>query len=64
MTEAKFEKLDLVDSLYFPYNINFDIKAEKCISIKIDYSKITSNKPQTFPFAIPEKYELIKYKEK
>ena len=62
--EARFEKFDLVDSLYFPYHIIFDIRAEKNVSIEINYSKIISNKAQSFPFTIPEKYEPIKYKEK
>ena len=58
--EANFEKFDLVDSLYFPHQIKFNIKAEKNISMTIDYSKIASNKPQNFPFSIPERYEPIR----
>lgn len=61
-TFEEFEKQE--DSLFFPYKLNFAIKAEKNIFIGINYSKVTINKSQTFPFSIPEGYELIYYKEK
>lgn len=48
-----------VDSLKFPHTINIGIKATKNIKIKIDYSKLTTNKTLTYPFSIPNKYEPI-----
>lgn len=62
--DAKFEHFEKIDSLYFPHKISFDIKAEKKISMSLEYSKITINKPLTFPFSIPEKYDPIIYKER
>ena len=62
--EARFDKFNLIDSLYFPNLINYEIRAEKKISISIDYSKIVRNKPVLLPFTIPEKYAPIKFKEK
>ena len=61
--DATYGKFGLVDSLCFPYKVSFDIKAEKNVSIFIEYSKVTINKSQNFPFSIPEKYEQINYKE-
>lgn len=61
---ANFDKFDKVDSLLFPYNMHYNIKAEKNVDIKIEYSKISINSVQSFPFSIPAKYERIVYKEK
>lgn len=62
--DASFDKFDKVDSLLFPYSIHYNIKAEKNVDIKIEYSKVSINIPQVFPFNIPSKYERIVYKEK
>lgn len=61
--EAKYDKFEKVDSLLLPNKAEFDIKAEKNITMKMEYNKVTVNKPQTFQFSIPEKYEQIVYKE-
>jgi hypothetical protein len=61
---ADFDKFDKIDSSLFPFNIYYNIKAQKNVDIKIEYSKVTINTPQTFPFSIPSKYERIVYKEK
>lgn len=61
--DAGFSKFEKVDSLYFPHQANYEIKAEKNIEIQVEYSKVSINVPQSFPFSIPEKYERIIYKE-
>lgn len=61
--EGKFGKFTLVDSLYFPFEVNFNVKAEKNISLNLSYLKVVRNKPQSFPFSIPEKYKPVKNKE-
>jgi hypothetical protein len=43
-----------------PFNITFIIKTGKTISIYLEYVKASANKPQTFPFSIPDDYERIK----
>ena len=48
----------------FPYKMNYDIKAQKNVTINIDYSKVSLNEDQTFPFKIPANYEQIIYKGK
>ena len=62
--DSDFDKFDKIDSMLFPYQLHYNIKAEKNVDIKIQYSKVSINKPQTFPFSIPSKYERIIYKEK
>lgn len=62
--DAKYDTYQMVDSVYFPAKVNYLIKAEKNITISIDYSKVSINKFQTFSFSIPEKYEQIIYQEK
>lgn len=48
----------------FPYKMSYVIKAQKTVSIDINYNKITLNDEQTFPFKIPANYEQIIYKGK
>lgn len=52
------------DSVYAPYNVNIDIKAERNMNIKIEYVRIEKNKPQKFQFNIPPKYDKIVIQEK
>ena len=42
-----------------PFNISFTIKANKTSTVQLEYTKASANKPQTFPFSIPEGYERI-----
>ncbi len=59
--DANYSDFKSVDSLSVPFKLVFDIKAEKNLNIKIDYSKITRTAPpQTFPFSIPAKYEKLR----
>lgn len=52
------------DSVYAPYNVNIDIKAERNMNIKIEYVRIEKDKPQKFQFNIPSKYDKIVIQEK
>jgi len=60
--EIIFSQFQKTDSCYFPHQVHFNVKAEKNVSVSIEYSKVSINMPQTFPFSIPEKYERIVYK--
>ena len=63
--DAHFSDFTKIDSVQlFPQKINYSIKAQKKINIKISYSKIALNEEQGFPFKIPENYEKMPYKEK
>jgi hypothetical protein len=57
---ANYSNFQVVDSSYFPFKANFVIKAQKQITLDIDYSKVINDKPQTMPFNIPTKYERIR----
>lgn len=52
------------DSVFAPYHVNIDIKAEKNMNIKIEYVRIEKNKPQKFNFNIPAKYDKIELQKK
>ncbi len=58
--EAKYSNLKLIGKKLFPFHQEFIVMTAKDkINIKINYSKITINKPQKFPFRIPKKYIQI-----
>ena len=62
--DVSFDDYTKVDSTQlFPLKINYNIKAQKNISIDIHYSKPRLNEEQTFPFKMPDNYEQISYKE-
>ena len=48
-----------VDDQLFPSQLNVNIKADKSLDIKIDYTKLVRNKPKHMVFNIPEKYVRI-----
>lgn len=59
-----FQKVEMAeDSLMkpisIPYSIQFTVKANKKGTIQLEYTKVSANKPQTFPFSVPEGYERI-----
>lgn len=56
---ATYDKFASSDSVYAPHTVNIDIKAEKKISLKINYVRMELNQPQKLPFNIPSKYEPI-----
>nr|MBA3970889.1 DUF4292 domain-containing protein [Bacteroidota bacterium] len=47
----------------FPMKMNYTIKAQKCVKMAIEYSKVVLNEEQSFPFKIPENYEQVTIKE-
>jgi hypothetical protein len=59
---ADFINLD--DGQLFPNKMNYIIKAQKNVNIDLNYSKVTLNEEQSFPFKIPDNYEQIIYKGK
>jgi len=59
-----FKAPDSDSSQLFPHRMNYVIKAQKNVSIDIDYTKIALNEEQSFPFKIPSNYEQIVYKGK
>lgn len=48
----------------FPQKMNYTIKAQKNVTIDLNYTKVTLNEEQSFPFKIPDNYEQIIYKGK
>jgi len=42
-----------------PFILTYVIKADKIITINLEYTKASANKQQSFPFTIPEGYEKI-----
>lgn len=61
---ASYSDFKLKDSVYAPYAVNIDIKAEKNMNIKIEYVRIEKNKPQKINFNIPKSYEPVKIQPK
>ena len=59
--DARFGNYEKVDSTqFFPMKMNYIVKAQKNIRIDINYTKISLNIEQSFPFKIPDNYEQIK----
>lgn len=46
-----------------PFDITYYVKTDKIITINLEYTKASVNKPQTFPFTIPESYTRIEKKQ-
>ncbi len=62
--DARFENFEKQDSTQlFPMKIRYTIRAQKHITVHLNYSKIVLNEEQTFPFKIPDHYEPIVFKE-
>lgn len=61
---ANYSNFKNADSLFAPYNVNIDIKAEKNMNIKIEYVRIEKDKAQKFNFSIPSKYDKIEIHKK
>jgi|AntAceMinimDraft_17_1070374.scaffolds.fasta_scaffold01013_3 hypothetical protein len=58
-----YSDFNQIQNKYLPNQINFNIfniKDERITKISLKYSKITLNKPLTFPFKIPKKYTKMK----
>jgi len=57
--EARYSDFRDVDGQLFPETILYKLSADKPIDIKLQYSRITTDKPTKFPFKIPSKYSRI-----
>lgn len=57
--EVNYGNFNLVGDKLFPFNLVIGLDGDKKASIKINYSKVVQDGPQSFPFTIPEKYEQI-----
>ena len=51
-------------AVVIPFNLTFYIKTHSVIRVDFEYTKASVNKPQTFPFSIPDGYERIELKKK
>jgi hypothetical protein len=61
--DAQYSNFEKVDSLqWFPQKMSYVVRAQKNISVDINYSKVILNADQTFPFKIPSNYEPIETK--
>ncbi|MBC8487119.1 MAG: DUF4292 domain-containing protein [Bacteroidetes bacterium] len=56
---ATYSDFRFVDGQLIPHHISYEITAETPLKIEINYSKITINKIQRFPFKISSKYTCI-----
>lgn len=59
---AKYDKFLAKDSVFAPHDVNIEIKAEKKITLKINYVRIEINQPQKLSLAIPKNYDPIPIK--
>ena len=58
--EAEYSQFDKVDNQLFPRKLEFEITAGNNIDVAVEFSKITINTPQTFPFKVPASYKEVK----
>jgi hypothetical protein len=61
---ADYKNFKRVDRFLVPFQLFYNIQAEKNISADIRYQNITINEEQNFPFTIPSNYEPIEIKKK
>ena len=59
---ASYANFVAKDSIFAPRNVNIEIKAEKKVSVKINYVRIDVNQPQKLTLNIPKNYEPIPIK--
>ena len=57
--DALYSDFHPVEDQLFPYHIRYDLQADKAIIVELDYSKITIDKPQSFPYKVSSKYSRI-----
>lgn len=57
--EAKYDQFESVADQLFPKRVEYFIRAENVIRVKADFSRITINAPQLFPFKIPDHYHPV-----
>ena len=59
--DAYYSDFQKVDSVMFPFHIQYVINAEKTIKIDLKYKKVAFKASEEVPFIIPKKYERIQY---
>lgn len=59
---ASYANFVTKDSAFAPRNVNIEIKAQKKVSVKINYVRIDVNQPQKLTLNIPKNYEPIPIK--
>lgn len=59
---ASYANFVAKDSVFAPRNVNIEIKAQKKVSVKINYVRIDVNQPQKLTLNIPKNYEPIPIK--
>lgn len=59
---ANYDKFNAKDSVFAPHHVNIEIRAEKKITLKINYVRIEINQPQKFTLSIPKNYDPIPVK--
>ncbi|TAL59089.1 MAG: DUF4292 domain-containing protein [Bacteroidetes bacterium] len=64
--DARFQNFQYADmgegqakTVSIPFSIQFIVKANKTGSINLEYTRVSVNKPQTFPFSVPDGYTRI-----
>lgn len=60
---SNFKNADMPENnlktVSIPFNIRFAVRTNKTGIVDLEYTKVSANKPQTFPFSVPEGYERI-----
>jgi len=57
--EASYKKFEKIGNQLFSREMEYTIRAENTIRVKADFSKISINIPQHFPFKIPDGYQPV-----
>jgi hypothetical protein len=59
--DAYYSDFQKVDSLMFPFHIQYQIVAQKNIKIDLQYKKVSFKQEESVPFIIPKKYQRVQY---
>ena len=59
MVLADYSMFELIEGKPFPHKMHINMQAHQKITVDLDYSKVVLNVPQTLPYSVPEKYDLI-----
>jgi hypothetical protein len=57
--EANYSSFEKIGEQLYPKEMSFDISADNNLSVSVDFSKITINTVQVFPFKIPQSYHPV-----
>jgi hypothetical protein len=59
--DAYYSDFQKVDSVMFPFHIQYQIVAQKNIKIDLQYKKVSFKQEESVPFIIPKKYQRVQY---